>query len=104
MVSIGRVGLEFEVWSLEFEVGADLLYGVADFAAISLRSNSAVSSCTSMRCPPRLLPPACRFWPTCSRYAYEAIERYGVCQGGWRTLCRLARCHPFHPGGFDPVR
>ncbi len=52
----------------------------------------------------RLLPPACRFWPTCSRYAYEAIERYGVCQGGWRTLCRLARCHPFHPGGFDPVR
>ena len=52
----------------------------------------------------RLLPPACRFWPTCSRYAYEAIERYGVMHGGWLTLCRLFRCHPFHPGGYDPVR
>jgi putative membrane protein insertion efficiency factor len=52
----------------------------------------------------RLLPPACRFWPTCSRYAYEAIDRYGVCQGSWMTLCRLARCHPFNPGGYDPVR
>ena len=52
----------------------------------------------------RLLPPACRFWPTCSRYAYEAIERYGVWHGGWLTLCRLSRCHPFHPGGYDPVR
>ncbi len=52
----------------------------------------------------RLLPPACRFWPTCSRYSYEAIERYGVLQGGWLTVCRLSRCHPFNPGGYDPVR
>ena len=52
----------------------------------------------------RLLPPACRFWPSCSRYAYEAVERYGVSHGGWLTLCRLSRCHPFHPGGYDPVR
>ena len=52
----------------------------------------------------RLLPPACRFWPSCSRYAYEAIERHGVGQGCWLALCRLARCHPFNPGGYDPVR
>jgi putative membrane protein insertion efficiency factor len=52
----------------------------------------------------RLLPPACRFWPSCSRHSYEAIERYGVCHGSWLTLCRLARCHPFNPGGYDPVR
>ncbi len=52
----------------------------------------------------RLLPPACRFWPTCSRYAHEAIDRHGLRQGTWMTLCRLARCHPFNPGGYDPVR
>ncbi|MGH7165771.1 MAG: membrane protein insertion efficiency factor YidD [Nitrospiraceae bacterium] len=51
-----------------------------------------------------LLPPACRFEPTCSRYAREAIQRHGVLLGvAWAAL-RLLRCHPFHPGGFDPVK
>lgn len=50
------------------------------------------------------LPSACRFHPTCSMYMRDAVERYGAARGVWLGLCRLARCHPFHPGGVDPVR
>ena len=50
-----------------------------------------------------LLPPSCRFTPTCSEYTADAIARYGVMQGGWRGFKRLMRCHPFSPGGYDPV-
>ncbi len=46
----------------------------------------------------------CRFEPTCSYYALQALEEYGACQGTWLAVKRVGRCHPFHPGGFDPVR
>lgn len=49
------------------------------------------------------LPPSCRFVPTCSSYAMEAIEKYGAAKGGYLALRRLLRCHPFHKGGYDPV-
>ena len=49
------------------------------------------------------LPPACRFTPTCSEYAIEAIESYGLVRGTFRTAIRLLRCHPLHRGGFDPL-
>lgn len=48
-------------------------------------------------------PAACRFTPTCSAYAQEAIEKYGARKGGYLALRRILRCHPFHPGGYDPV-
>jgi uncharacterized protein len=51
-----------------------------------------------------LLPSACRFVPTCSEYMIEAVRRYGAARGVWLGLQRLLRCHPFHEGGFDPVR
>ncbi|MGE5799946.1 MAG: membrane protein insertion efficiency factor YidD [Syntrophaceae bacterium] len=51
-----------------------------------------------------LLPSACRFYPTCSDYMCVAVEKYGTCRGVWLGLKRLVRCHPFHAGGFDPVR
>ncbi len=49
-----------------------------------------------------LLGPACRFEPTCSRYLVTAVRKYGLLRGLWKGLRRLARCHPWHPGGFDP--
>jgi uncharacterized protein len=50
------------------------------------------------------LPPSCRFEPTCSGYAEQAIEKYGLIKGGWMGVKRIARCHPWNPGGYDPVR
>ena len=49
------------------------------------------------------LPPSCRFSPSCSQYALEAVSKYGALKGMWLGARRLVRCHPFNPGGFDPV-
>jgi hypothetical protein len=51
-----------------------------------------------------ILPSACRYRPTCSEYMIEAVDKYGVRRGVWMGTRRLLRCHPFHQGGFDPVR
>ncbi len=50
-----------------------------------------------------ILPPACRFHPSCSDYGYEALQKHGLTRGLLMTMRRLSHCHPFHPGGFDPV-
>lgn len=50
-----------------------------------------------------MFPPSCRFEPSCSRYGHEAISKYGVMKGGWLTVKRISRCHPWNPGGHDPV-
>ena len=47
--------------------------------------------------------PSCRFYPTCSSYGLESFEKYGFLKGLWLTIKRIVKCHPFHPGGFDPV-
>ena len=50
------------------------------------------------------LPSACRYYPSCSEYMRQAVEKYGVARGLWMGVKRLSRCHPFHAGGLDPVR
>ncbi len=47
---------------------------------------------------------SCRFYPTCSQYAIDALKKYGALKGSWMALRRLLKCHPFHPGGYDPVK
>ena len=51
-----------------------------------------------------LFPPHCRFYPTCSEYSYQSIRNHGVVKGLWYSIVRISKCHPFHVGGYDPVK
>ncbi len=51
-----------------------------------------------------LKPPCCRFYPTCSQYALQALEKYGALKGSYLSIRRVLKCHPFHKGGYDPLR
>ena len=55
------------------------------------------------KCISPIKPPSCRFYPTCSSYALQAVSRHGALRGGFFALIRIFKCHPFHPGGYDPV-
>ena len=50
-----------------------------------------------------MLPPSCRFYPTCSEYSVQALEKYGVIKGGTKSIWRILRCNPFNKGGYDPI-
>lgn len=76
-----------------------LAYAVSRYSATALLALIGLYQ----RTVSRVLPPSCRFYPSCSQYTYEAIRRYGAFRGGWLGLKRLIRCHPFNPGGYDPV-
>ena len=54
-------------------------------------------------CISPMFPPRCRFYPTCTQYALEAVQKKGAVKGSWMALKRILKCHPFHPGGYDPV-
>ena len=51
-----------------------------------------------------LTPPRCRFYPTCSQYSIEALKKYGAIKGSYLSIRRILKCHPFHPGGYDPLK
>ncbi|MEA1965283.1 MAG: membrane protein insertion efficiency factor YidD [Candidatus Aerophobetes bacterium] len=55
-------------------------------------------------CISPLFPPSCRFYPTCSQYTLEAVKKYGLIKGSWLGVKRIVRCHPFNPGGYDPLK
>jgi len=53
---------------------------------------------------PLKITPCCRFYPTCSQYAIDSIDKYGIIKGGFKSVLRIVKCNPFHPGGYDPVK
>ncbi len=90
---LGRMAGEADEWAQE---AAPLVRGLpARGVAFLIRGYQRFIS--------PMLPPSCRFAPSCSQYALEAVQRHGALRGGWLAIRRIARCHPWHPGGYDPV-
>ena len=79
-----------------------LPHPVSDFAAVPKRTALGLIRLYQLTIS-QAVPHSCRFVPTCSQYTFEAIEKHGLIRGIWLGAQRLARCHPFNPGGFDPV-
>ena len=84
-----------ELSEIRYRIGGNVVYLDCEPDANLIRFYQASVS--------PLFPPRCRFVPTCSQYALEAIEKYGALKGGWMAFKRILRCNPFHKGGYDPV-
>ena len=90
--------IEQRDWSGRFKVAASCLRSAVSGVLIwCIRLYGFVLS-------PLKLRPVCRYYPSCSQYAIQAIQKYGALKGGWLAILRISRCHPFSPGGYDPVK
>ncbi len=83
--------------------GADRVPERPDPSRVSLAARAALWAIGRYQSVSRFTPAMCRYTPTCSEYARLAVERYGFRRGFWLGIRRISRCHPFHPGGYDPV-
>ena len=104
MVFVGECARVREGWLLKEEgkkAERALLYKLPQLLMRRLILRALAAYKAYISC---VLPKSCRFWPTCSCYAYESIERYGALKGGLKTLWRIIRCQPFSAGGYDPVK
>jgi putative membrane protein insertion efficiency factor len=80
----------------------DLMFGKRKMSGVAVKVGMLIISVYQVS-KSFFLPPSCRFYPTCSTYAADALRKYGPARGFLKALKRICRCHPFHPGGYDPA-